>query len=247
MKKLHLIYAHKSVSSEYATPFHSHNYYELVYYRYGTGEVYFDGIPHDFSCGTFVLLPPRTEHSDSLHSKCELFCICFQTEELLPTGLFKDEHEIILKVIKAIFAETNNQYFAYPEMIGALLTELAVLLKRFDNNNYRQNKGKSFEYIANYIAENYQEKILLNELAEQMNFSYHYFQHRFKELFGVPPQQFLVRKRVEAARAMLEDDSLSCTEIAYRCGFSNSAQFSTIFKREYGISPQQHRRLARKG
>ena len=245
MKKLHLIYAHKSVAFQYATPFHSHNYYELVYYRYGTGVTYFNESPHDFSGGTFVLLPPRTEHSDSLHSKCEWFCICFQTEEALPTGLFKDDQELIFKVIKAIFAETANQQFAYTEMIDALLMEMAILLKRFDGSNYRQSNHKSFEYIANYIAENYQERILLRDLAEQMNFSYHYFQHRFKELFGTAPQQFLIQKRVEAARAMLEDDSLSCTEIAYRCGFSNSAQFSTIFKREYGISPQQHRRKNR--
>ena len=38
-----------------------------------------------------------------------------------------------------------------------------------------------------------------------------------------------------------------CTEIAYRCGFSNSAQFSAIFKREKGLSPQQYRKTARGG
>lgn len=242
MKNPHLIYAHKSTVSEYTTPFHSHNYYELVYYRYGIGAIHFDGSPHDFSSGTFVLLPPQLEHSDSLCSECEWYCICFQAEEQLTTGLFADNQEIIFKIIKKIVFETTQQYYAYPEMIGALLTELVIMLKRFGNTNYKQNKTKSFEYVANYIAENYQEKILLKELADQINFSYHYFQHQFKKLFGIPPQQFLVQKRIEAAKNMLEDNSLSCTEIAYRCGFSNSAQFSIIFKREYGISPQQYRR-----
>ncbi|MBO4976774.1 MAG: AraC family transcriptional regulator [Lachnospiraceae bacterium] len=42
---------------------------------------------------------------------------------------------------------------------------------------------------------------------------------------------------------MLLNKTLSCTEIAYRCGFSNSAQFSAMFKREKGISPYQYRKV----
>ena len=75
-----------------------------------------------------------------------------------------------------------------------------------------------------------------------MNFSYDYFQHRFKEITGYSPQQFLIHRRIEAAQTMLTDNSGNCTEIAQRCGFSNSAQFSALFKRETGYSPQQWRK-----
>ena len=78
-----------------------------------------------------------------------------------------------------------------------------------------------------------------------MHISYDYFQHRFKEIVGESPQQFLVRKRVEAAEGLLADGTLSCTEIAYQCGFSNSAQFSAIFKREKGITPRQYQQAGK--
>ena len=106
-----------------------------------------------------------------------------------------------------------------------------------------QYSTRNFEYVINYIAQNYHEKITLSSMAEQMHISYDYFQHRFKEIQGESPQQFLVHKRVEAAEQMLLNKTLSCTEIAYRCGFSNSAQFSAMFKREKGISPYQYRKV----
>ena len=96
--------------------------------------------------------------------------------------------------------------------------------------------------MINYISENYYNKIQFKNLAKQLNFSYDYFQHRFKQLTGFSPQQFLIEKRINAAENMLKENDLNCTEISYRCGFSNSAQFSAIFKQKKGITPLQYRK-----
>ena len=74
-------------------------------------------------------------------------------------------------------------------------------------------------------------------MVDFMNISYDYFQHKFKELTGFSPQQFLLNQRLLAAKELLQNSRLSCTEIAYRCGFSTSAQFSMLFKTHLGMSP----------
>ena len=140
-------------------------------------------------------------------------------------------------IAKVIMEETLRQNLAYKDMIEAKLNELVVVLKRLFGGQAQKIQARSFEYVINYLAENSHEKIVLKDLATQLNFSYDYFQHHFKELVGVSPQQFLINKRVEMAKKLLKEGQLSCTEIAYRCGFSNSAQFSYIFKRETGRNP----------
>lgn len=48
--------------------------------------------------------------------------------------------------------------------------------------------------------------------------------------------------RINASVNLLENSDDSCTEIAYRCGFLTSAQFSYIFKKKFGLSPLQYKK-----
>lgn len=228
-------------------PMEKHEQYELIYYRYGLGITIIGGREYTFSANTFALIPPNTWHDERHQADCELIFLRIQTAERFPTGFFADNQENIYRIVKAIYDEAILQNASYKEMISLKLNELFIALKRLDSNGQTRKQGKNLEYIINYISDNYHGKILFKDLAKQLNFSYDYFQHYFKEITGLSPQQFLIRRRIEAAEGMLAEDDCSCTEIAYRCGFSNSAQFSAIFKREIGVSPQQYRKTARGG
>lgn len=243
MKALKLITIWKgSHKTGHYVPMESHNQYELVYYRYGMGLTRIGDKEYNFSPNTFVFIPPHVMHDETHYADCELIFIRIQSDEILPVGIFTDKNDIVYNLALAIQNETRQQNIAYKDMIEILLNELIIFLERFSNNEHGKKQNKSFEYIINYLKENYQEKIHFQDLARQMNFSYDYFQHRFKEITGYSPQQFLIHRRIEAAQTMLTDNSGNCTEIAQRCGFSNSAQFSALFKRETGYSPQQWRK-----
>jgi len=83
---------------------------------------------------------------------------------------------------------------------------------------------------------------VLSDCAKQLNLSYDYFQHKFKAITGCSPQQFLIKQRLKASKKLLKEGELNCTEIAFRCGFSTSAQYSALFKKEYGSSPLQYQK-----
>ncbi len=66
--------------------------------------------------------------------------------------------------------------------------------------------------------------------------------HRqLKQQTGLTPQRYLNRLRLMKARHLLRHSEASVTDIAYRCGFSDSNHFSTLFRREFNWSPRDIR------
>ncbi len=243
MKEMKVIMAWKIFHDKGSyVPMESHGQYEIVYYLHGLGTSRIGGEAYPIVPNMFVVIPPGVPHDETYRSECELIFIRIQTAEPLPAGAFTDKEDQIYRLCQSIVDETMEQNLSYEDMIRIKLNELAITLERFSDNSRRHRQNKKFDYVINYLLENYHEKIQFRELARQMNFSYDYFQHRFKQVTGLSPQRFLIRRRVEMAQSMLADNAGNCTEIAQRCGFSNAAQFSAIFKRETGVPPRQWRR-----
>lgn len=236
--KLISIWRRKKSCGEYVNV-HSHKYNELVYYVEGKGKTRLGEQDYFFDAGSFALIPPYAAHDERHNAEGCVMCmeVCGVLE--WSQGLYRDEHGHILHLLKEILAETQNQYYGYKEMLELKLNELALQLTR---NTQAAKQEKNFEYIMNYMQENYHEKILMSDCAKQLHISYDYFQHKFKKITGASPQRFLLIQRLQASEYMLIENRANCTEIAYRCGFSTAAQYSALFKREYGISPMQYRR-----
>jgi len=221
--------------------FHTHDFYELVYYICGNGKTKIGERTYPFAAHEYVIIPPGVAHDDSHTVDGEVICLGFVGTKGLPMGWYQDGESVIYKLLSTLLTEVRRQRYGYQEMIGAKLTELCLQILRGEHTTAGE---KNFEFVLNYIRENYQERILLSDCAAQLGLSYDYFHHRFKQLTGLSPRRYLLSTRLKAAKRMLRDGEKSCTEIAYLCGFSNSAQFSGLFSREYGCSPLQYRKNA---
>lgn len=222
---------------------HEHDFYEFVYYCCGDGLSKAAEMCCPITANACVVIPPHTLHEESHIKDCRIICIGFRCDEALTAGAYMDSHGELLHIARSIVAETTNQPLRYKEMAILKLRELLLQLLRQQEILYKP-ATKDFEYAISYIAQNYHEKIALNDMAKQLHLSYDYFQHRFRELVGESPQQFLISKRLEAAERMLVKKNISITEISERCGFSNSAQFSMMYKRSRKKTPRQARKEA---
>ncbi len=220
---------------------HSHHYNELVYYSKGNGSTVIDGKTYQYSANQFTVIPATVEHSERHDSDVRIYCIGWISDTPCPTGLFDDGGGAIKMVVSAIFAEAFDQPPEYAAMLQAKLDELLILVKRNHCWNNSHPSIKELKFILNYINENYYEKLLFKELAHQLHYSYDYFRHLFKKTTGQSPQQYLLQVRLNNARDLLLHSDFSCTEIAQRCGFSNSSQFSKLFKQHYGVPPLSFR------
>ncbi len=91
--------------------------------------------------------------------------------------------------------------------------------------------------ICSYILDHLTEDISIEKIAEELNISYYYMCHIFKNKYGITVNTFRTQKRLEIAmRKLLETDE-KIADIAVLCGFNNISYFTEIFTKMIGISP----------
>jgi AraC family transcriptional regulator len=100
--------------------------------------------------------------------------------------------------------------------------------------------------VVEYIDEHLDAGPTLEQLAVVARVSPYHFARQFKKATGLPPHQYLILRRVERAKQLLQaETSLSLAEVAALAGFSDQSQFSRHFKRLVGVTPGQFRAPAR--
>jgi AraC family transcriptional regulator len=83
-------------------------------------------------------------------------------------------------------------------------------------------------------------------MAAVARLSAYHFARQFKATTGLPPHQFVIARRVERARELLQGGTdLSLAEVAADAGFSDQSQFSRHFKRLVGVTPARFQLSAR--
>ncbi len=87
----------------------------------------------------------------------------------------------------------------------------------------------------------------VEEMATTAGLSLSALERRMRAVFGLAPTQFVLRTRIDRARALLTDTDRPLAEIAVACGFYDQPAFTRQFTRLAGETPGQFRRRARSG
>jgi AraC family transcriptional regulator len=91
------------------------------------------------------------------------------------------------------------------------------------------------------------EPVSLSELARACKLSPGHFARAFRQTTGQPPHRWLMEQRIEKAKQLLVDTTLSLAQIAQTCGFADQSHFTRVFAQLVQSSPGQWRRHWRKG
>jgi AraC family transcriptional regulator len=89
--------------------------------------------------------------------------------------------------------------------------------------------------------------IALQQVAEECDLSVSHFARAFKQTFRRPPYQWLIERRVDKARDLMTNSSLSLADIAAQCGFADQSALNRSFKRIHGVTPGIWRRRTTRG
>jgi AraC family transcriptional regulator len=103
---------------------------------------------------------------------------------------------------------------------------------------------KKLRAVVEYIEEHLDVSPSLARLAAVAHLSAYHFARQFKVATGLPPHQYLILRRVERAKLLLQEGDLSLAEVAADAGFTDQSKLSHTFKRIVGVSPRQFRRSA---
>lgn len=149
----------------------------------------------------------------------------------------------LMEELKGLFDEFFNtgdlflQYGLCYRMLGALR-----------KNSTEKKKAISSDLAAaiSYIAENYNKKIEISQLARLAHTSPSNFHAKFKRALGITPIAYLNDYRLSQAAERLLDTNLAICEIAESVGIADPLYFSKVFRGAYGLSPKEYRKQRRK-
>mgnify|MGYP002539505049 CR=1 FL=1 len=97
-----------------------------------------------------------------------------------------------------------------------------------------------------YIEQHFREAITLEEVSKIAAFSPTYFSTLFHERFGTTFRDYIIARRLEWARLLIEYTTVPITTICFDAGFSNSAYFGRCFRQKFGISPSEARKNSKR-
>ena len=105
------------------------------------------------------------------------------------------------------------------------------------------NYEDSIQDVKNYIAENLNEKLTVQRLANESHMSTSHFSRVFKQQTGFSPYDYVLITRLNKAKYLLQKTEMSVSSIAYETGFNSESNFICFFTDNEGISPGKFRKL----
>lgn len=105
---------------------------------------------------------------------------------------------------------------------------------------------REMEAVLEHLLTQYEEKIDFRHLAQLASLSISQLDRRFKRLFQLTPQQFLLRVRLNAACQLLTSTDRSISQIALCTGFYDQSYFTKHFQRQMKSTPSSYRRKYRR-
>ena len=121
------------------------------------------------------------------------------------------------------------------EMVG-LLTDIAPFAAQ-----RKQSFASAIGDACDELAVRFDEDIDLEDLSRRHGMSYPLFRRLFKAQTGFSPHAYVLEMRLNRAKALLRETSLSVEDIGTSVGFSSLAYFSAAFQKRLGVSPSSLR------
>lgn len=153
--------------------------------------------------------------------------------------------EAVESLFRLLYAEVERELPKNEQVTHDILRGLiGMILYQLPKDRQLPPREKDRLLIAckDYIDSHFMEELTVEQLAERSHMSVSGFAHQFKKIFGFPPIQYIIRRRIGEAQRLLFTSDLSITEVSVRVGYDNISYFNNQFKRFAGMSPQNYRR-----
>jgi len=208
------------------------------------------------------IIYPNTEH--------KVICCDDDLKRLNFRFLFRDMQDLIKEdsyilykpsdeIKKNIFQNISSVHFYFNDTeralnsfrikncFGIIVSHIAEQLlpnEIFRSRSFVRRDATLTQYIIidEFFDNNYSKHVTINDLARELNYSAVHTNRLLHNYFGTTFSQRLAHIRLNAAKKLLKNSSLSTNETAYKCGFSSIRGFELFFKKHTGLSPREYRK-----
>lgn len=247
---------------------HAHSF-ELVYIVKGMQQYQTAGKIYPVeNHQVFLSFPDEIHSSGNAPEHKSLFYYLIMDAQMLSGSLLtarKQEAENMRYALQKL-RETNQRVFKTDPSFGSKLDFLLHLydssapfaLTRIRNclsellvsvllcaEHPSPDRSHALQPALDYIRQHIQDNISAEALAALVHLSVPRFRMNFRKETGLPPQDYILREKINTAKNLLVSSAMSITDIAFTLSFSSSQYFATVFKRYTLFTPSQYRAAAK--
>lgn len=151
----------------------------------------------------------------------------------------------IQSFLKSVLDSFNADFSSNPTYLQNKLFELLFNLSSINPNLINalaQFTSLQSIDLTKVMEENFRQNLNLEEFAYKAGRSLASFKRDFKKIYNATPHKWLMEKRLEFAKQLLESSKISISDACYDAGFETPAHFSRLFKKQYGFAPSELKR-----
>ena len=242
---------------------HYHHHYEMCFIAGNIGYLHTQGVNYKLGEGDFCVVPPSFKHCEMFLKNNKGYMIIWfiftgskiRLNLLLAKGL-RDSFKMIdytdaelpvylLNILPFIYKTYQQRGNRWVNIVrGAFLSLFSFIADLPEQGKTKSDDTwheKIMQEAIDFLKNNYNRELTLEEIARHMGFSPNYFSSLFKEYSGVSIFEYVNRIRVEKAKELLKDPKYRIKEISDILGYSSPYYFSSVFKKLTNSSPEKYR------
>lgn len=237
---------------------HSHYFAELFYVRSGSGKFLVENEIFPVHTDDLLVVNPNVEHTEVSTGGDPLDYIVLGVAGLsfsdggnghYTVHNYRAYRDELLFYFTTILTEMENQQEKYELLCQNLLEILLIHMMRHADLSIEAAPAQKISpecgKVKRYIDANFAENITLESLAEKAHLNKYYLAHAFTKYYGLSPMSYLIDRRIQCSKELLESTDHSIAEIAQLAGFSSQSYFSQSFRKACGVSAGAYRRKMR--
>ena len=250
---------------------HKHEFIEIVYVRAGEAVQWIDGQEFQVGRGDMLFINYGSEHAFQPRGEFSYTNVCFSPEVMGHT-IVTERNTFALLCLTAFdemrasqscgkISFTGSQRQEIEQILDAMLEEYRrkalgadTVLESYMNILITKMLRKThvgmedaglvgvWKELEKYIDENLHTSLTLSALAEKCFYNPSYFSRMFKQKFGMSLTEYVSRRRVEQAIALLRETDMSVDQISHQVGFGDKSTFYHTFSKITGAVPTDYRK-----
>lgn len=158
--------------------------------------------------------------------------------KVVSTGKIAEALQLCERLIDILIA----QPLGYEYSANILLQEIFLLFAR-EQSVSANSRHTEINKILIYIHRNMDKQIRIEDLIELSGLSRTSFFTRFRSTTGLSPSNYMLKLKLESAKVSLETTNLTVKEIAANLNFYDEFHFSKLYKKNFGMSPRESRKI----
>jgi len=235
---------------------HDHEHHQLVIGLKGYSEFTIEGSHSLIMPGQGCMVAASADHAFNGVGQCEILTLNIPQQivvhnELSPalTPIIYENHyfkldnqfQCLLQLLVKEIQHSPDDLLVADACKNTIMALLQRHIYRELPSAFLQRHRINMTIIDNYIMQKIASKITIAQLAGCVFLGESQFHLLFKQQVGMTPHQYILQKRFNFAKSLLQDSTLTLSSIASASGFANQSSFTHSFTKLQGVSPSKYR------